>query len=403
MTIRPPPAVLGNFPVTAHVPWVMSVVAGTTRRRWSVVAAGVAALVGIQAFAPTAAEMLDGTARPVESAPPETLVERALQSADVAHLAVAEIRGSLGTPDLPRLTGLAALLGGTTRARVWWSSTESWRVDTLTDGGEVGTYGVGDTLVVWDYGRSQRTTVTGAVGARLPRADDLLPPQAVRRLLAGVGGAAEITALPDRWIAGRVAAGVRVAPGDSRSTVERIDIWTDPGTGLPLELHVVDRDGADALVSRYLDVTLGPPAGAVLTPPNPPLARRQVTSTPDLAAAVDADSPWDLPDALAGLPASRTPLRGVAVYGDGLVSFAVLPLPSRLAADASQDALEAGAEVLDVGRGEAALVTSSLLNVAVARGPGGHHGYLVAGFVTADTLEAAVAELLADPPRRRDL
>ncbi len=380
----------------------MSVVGRTTRRRWLVVAAGVAAFVGSQAVAPTAARMLDAAVDPVESAPPSTLVERALSSQDVPHQAVAQIRGSLGPPDLPRLGEVAALLAGTTRSRVWWSSSESWRVDTLTEGGEVGTYGVGDTLVVWDYGQSLRTTVTGTGGARLPRADDLLPPQAARRLLAGVGGDDQVTALPDMWVAGRTAAGVRVVPGDARSTVQRIDIWVDPGTGLPVELHVVDRNGTDALVTRYLEVTLDPPAGAVLTPPNPPAARREVTSTPDLASAVDAESPWLLPAALAGLSASRTPLEGVAVYGEGLVRFAVLPLPSRLADDALDDALDAGAEALDVVRGEAALVTSSVLNVVVARGPGGHHAYVVAGFVTADTLEAAVVELLADPPGRRD-
>ncbi len=104
---------------------------------------------------------------------------------------LAESRSTLGLPDIARLGSVAALLGGTTRTRVWWSAADSWRVDVLTTGGEQGTYaqpgsGVGD-VVEWDFGRNEIVNILGGTGVRLPRADDLVAPTAARRLLTGVG------------------------------------------------------------------------------------------------------------------------------------------------------------------------------------------------------------------------
>lgn len=380
----------------------MSVVGASTRRRWSVVVVGVALLVGWQAVAPTAARMVDEVDRPAGTVSPSGLVERALKSDEIPHEAVARVRGSLGPPDLPRLGGVAGLLGSTTRARVWWSSAKSWRVDRLWAGGEVGTYRVGPGIVVWDYGNSRLTMMRDRVLARLPRLDDLLPPMASRRLLAGVGGSDRVSALGSRRIAGRTADGVRIVPGDARSMLGRVDIWIDPGTGLPLELRMVDRDGLDVLVSQYLEVTLGTPAEAVLIPPDPPGARLEWTSTPDLAAEVADRAQWDLPDVLAGLSRqSETPLGGTAVYGDGLVRFAVLPLPRGLADDMLDEAQNAGARSVDGMAGEVAMVTTSVLNAAVARGWDREHAYVLTGPVVPELLEAAAAHLLADPPPRR--
>lgn len=380
----------------------MSTVGRATSLRWGAVAAGVAVLLGVRVAAPEAARLIDAAVRPSGQVSPQVLIDRALGSVGVAHEGVAQSRGSLGLPDLPRLSGVPALLGGTTRMRVWWASPQSWRVDTLTLNGEVGLYGTGATTVEWDFERSELTTVFGADGVRLPRADDLLPPQAARRVLSWVGVDDRIEELPDRWLAGRTAAGVRIVPGDARSTMAHVDVWVDPSSGLPLEVQVVNTNGFEALTSAFLDVEIRRPAAAVLEPPVPVGAHRDFTATPDIAGIVDARSPWELPDTLAALPASHSALQGTATYGLGLVRFAVLPLPAELADDILRSANDAGAAALDLPAGEGALVTSSLLNAVVVRAADDEHAYVLAGLVTAETLELAARELLMDPPRRRD-
>ncbi|MBA2477738.1 MAG: hypothetical protein H0V38_03925 [Sporichthyaceae bacterium] len=379
----------------------MSVVGRGTRWRWAAVGIGVAAAIALPSVVPSAAMVLDRASQPAERPAPAALVELALASSDVAHQGLAQTRGSLGLPDLPRLSDVPALFGSTTKTRVWWSSSSAWRVDTLSLNGEVDTYGFNGDTARWDYENRELTFVVGQDGARLPRADDLLPPQAVRRILAGLGPADRLEPLEDRWVAGRAAAGLRVVPGDERTTVARLDIWIDVGSGLPVELHVVGRDGFEALESRFLQLDLTQPDEDLLLAPFPRDARVDRTTTPDLAAAVDLYAPWRLPGSLAGLSASRSLLGGTATYGEGLVRFALLPLAPDLADDILDRAVTAGALPLDPAGGEAVLVTSSVLNAVVARGSDREHAYLLAGFVTPETLEAAATELLADPPPRR--
>jgi hypothetical protein len=389
----------------------MSVVRGAARRRWAVVAAGVALLVAGQAAGPGLASRVEA-ALPGGDSPggdstgtteaPRALLARALGSADVRYTALADTRGTLGLPDLPRLGGVAKLLGASTRARVWWAGPASWRVDVLSATGERGTYRTGAGLVTWDYERRERVAVVGEPGARLPRADDLLAPQAARRLLAGVGPADAVRALPSTRIAGRVARGVRVAPADPRSTIGHADLWADAATGLPLRLRVVDRAGLDALVSGLTDVRYTAPDPQALAAPDPPGVRDEVRTEPDLAAAVDRFSPWRLPDTLAGLGGTRSLLQGTATYGAGLVRFVVLPLPPRAVTDVLANARSAGATDVPVPDGSAARVTSSLLNAVVARGIDGEHGYLIAGLVGPAVLDRAARQLLAAPPPLRD-
>jgi hypothetical protein len=389
---------------------MMSVVSAAARRRWVVVVTGAALLLGVLAGWPAIASRADRvvsradrTASGRASAPaPRALLARALASTDVSYAALAESRGSLGLPDLPRLGGVADLLGGTTRARVWWRSGTSWRVDVLTVTGERGTYGTTDGTVTWDYERRERVKVLGEPGARLPRADDLLPPQAARRLLAGVGPGDRLESLPQSRIAGRRAVGLRVIPADPRSTIGRADVWLDAGSGLPLRLRLVDRAGKDALVTQLSDVRLGDPPAAEVTAPRPAGVRDQVETASDLAANIDRYSPWLLPSDLAGTQSTATVLRGTATYGPGLVRFAVLPLPPRLGRDVLANARSAGAAEVKTAGGVSARVTSSLLNVLVVRADDGQHAYLIAGLVQPDLLERAARELLADPPPPRN-
>jgi hypothetical protein len=377
----------------------MSVVGRATRGRWLVVSVGAAALVAAPSVLHEAIDRYDdatSSARPA----PAALVAAAGRSGGIGYEGLAESRGTLGLPDLTAFGSVAALLGQTTRLRVWWRTPQAWRVDTLTTTGETGTYGVGDRVVVWDYERRQLLSGPAAPPARLPRADDLLPPQATRRLLSGLGPGDRLRELATKRVAGRVAFGVRVEPGDPRSSLGRIDTWIDAG-GLPLELAVYDRTGAVALVSRFLDVRRGAPDTGVMTPPSPPGARRDATETPDVVARVESLALWRLPPDLAGLAASTPLPGGASTYGDGLVRVVVLPLPRRLGGRLLRDARQAGATELVVSGGEAVLVSSSLLNTAMVRGADRQHAYVVTGLVTSDLLQQVAAQLLADPPPRR--
>src|SRR3954471_22882224 len=182
----------------------MSVVRADARRRWAAVA-GLVALV----LVPTAWVRSGGPRPGNDPASARDLLRRALASRSVAYTALGESRGTLGLPTLPRLGAVAELLGGTTRTRVWWSAPDRWRVDVLTGTGERGTYGTPGGVVGWDYERRLLQTVLGEPDARLPRADDLLAPQAARRLLAGVGPQDGVRRLPGARVGGRDSAGVR--------------------------------------------------------------------------------------------------------------------------------------------------------------------------------------------------
>ena len=140
-------------------------VASQTRRRWALVALGLAALLAVPTVLPSVRASVAGATGPAEGEDAEQVLRRALGSEAVAHSATAETRGTLGLPDLPSLGGVAGLLGGTTRTRVWWSSPQAWRVDTTTTTGEQGDYGVGDAVVTWDYERSD-PDVRGPRGGR---------------------------------------------------------------------------------------------------------------------------------------------------------------------------------------------------------------------------------------------
>ncbi len=377
----------------------MSVVARQTRRRWTVVAAGAALLLAVPTLLPYAAQLTDR--KLADRASATSLLERALGT-PVPHTGLAETRGALGLPDLPRLAGVADVLGSTTRTRVWWSSATDWRVDTLSATGEQGAYVDGAHVVVWDYERGELTQVAHTEGARLPRIDDLLPPQAARLALQGVGSGDETRLLGTRRVAGRSASGLSVEPGDPRTTVRRIEVWVDDASGLPLELRLDGLDGSAALISRFLDLEVGEPATTVLTPPAPGPGVEYESDGPDLASLADTESPWVLPQQLQGLPSSRSADGGVVAYGTGVARFVVVPLPDRLAQRVLSAARTAGAVELDLVGGQGALVGTPLVNAVAVRDYDARHAYLIAGPVTPALLTEAADELLADaPPGRR--
>jgi hypothetical protein len=382
----------------------MSVVSGAARRRWATVAAGVAVLLAAPTAASAVADRIDAVRgrHGLVPADPASLLGDALASASVPHQGLAESRGGLAVPDVPRLGDVAAQLGETTRLRVWWSGPDAWRVDAPTLTGERDTYG-GTELgfpVRWDYEDLRLTAVVGDPPLRLPREDDLLPPQVARRLLSGVGPADVLEPAPQDRVAGRRTVGLRIVPADPRSTIGAIDVQLEPASRLPLAVTVRDPAGRTALDSRFVDLALTTPDPAVLKVPAAPGASREQENAPDLVSRVLRDGAWALPDRLAGLPASEETVGGAAAYGTGLVRLVVLPLSPRLGARVL-DATRAGAVVRTLPGGEVQLLTSGPISIAAARGSNGEHLYLISGLVTTDLLADVAGALFADPPPRR--
>jgi hypothetical protein len=361
-------------------------------RRWAIVVVGAVLIVA----APTLAGGVAGsvsradTARPA----PAELLRRALRSATVPHQGLVESRGSLGLPDVRRFGDVAALLGSTTRARVWWSSPDSWRVARLLTTGEQDLYGTGGgALVSWDYERNVRRTTIGADNVRLPRVDDLLPPQAARRLLSALAPTDPVTAGPSRRIAGIQAAGLHVVRGSPDSTVGALDVWVDPGSGLPLAVAVRDRAGLTALETSFLDVDLRRPTAADVAPPVPEGARVEIGDAPDLVSLVDRYSGQRFPWALAGRRRAVGVLHGTATYGSGLARFVVVPLPPGTADDVL-DAMRLRTKVEEVPGGQVGVIDSGIVTAGVAVGSSAQGSYLLAGLVTRDLLTTAAKDLL---------
>ena len=167
-----------------------------------------------------------------------------------------------GCPALSGFGSVTSLLDGVTRMRVWQASSDRWRVDVLTDVGERDTYQTPHGSYIWDSGTELLTEVLGRYPVRLPRAADLVPPSLALRLLHEAGPRARVSELPPRRVAGVAAAGLRLIPGDPASTVEHIDIWAEPGSGLPLQVEVFGRDnGQPALETQFLQVSSWHPVG----------------------------------------------------------------------------------------------------------------------------------------------
>ena len=375
----------------------MGVVRAQSGRRWSAVAVGTAALVA----APYAWADRPVTASNVSAT---TLVHRVEASDAVAYSGLADVRGSLALPDLPRLGDVGALLGGTTRARVWWAGPKTWRVDTLSATGERDLY-YGDTVLTrWDFEDHDRELTYGEARARLPRTDDLLPPELARRVLAGLGSGDSVQRIGTRRVAGIVAAGVRVLPGDPRSTIASVDVWADPRTGLPLEVEIRDNGHSDtAIRSSFESVTYGAPDRLVVTPRLPADAATHRRQVADIADAVDRFGEVLLPDVLAGETHSRDLFGSgsVETYGTGLTRFSVLALPGDVGRRVTESARTSGGQPLDLSAGDALLLPSRLLTAVVAYSPSTRIGYLLVGTVDRATLQEAATELLESTPSFR--
>ncbi|KAB2348299.1 hypothetical protein [Actinomadura rudentiformis] len=369
----------------------MSVVRGEARRRWLLVTALVAALCSIPfaiAAFPVAGADVD----------PQRLRGLILGSAERPYQGLAESTGSLGIPDLPGLDDATGLLGGTSRMRVWYDAPENWRVALVTATGERDFLRSKTGLAIWDYESEQLTKIQGAQTVRLPNAADLMPPDLGRRLLRLSTPADRLTGLDTRRIAGRSAAGLRVTPADSATTIGSVDIWADPETGVPLEVRIVPRGGSRAvLTTRLLDVRFARPAASAVAPRFAPGVRTSEVDTFDLLARLASRTTERMPASLAGRPAldSTPSIASVRAYSGGYSSFVVAPLPGRYGRRVFEAARTAGAGSLAVSRGEALALQTSVLTAVLVREEAIGRTFLLAGPVRPDLLRTAANELIS--------
>lgn len=358
-----------------------------------------AAAVAVLLATPPALAALPAADRPEVTA--EELIEDVRASARVAHSGTAESRGRLDLPDVRRLGDLVALLGGTTRTRVWYAQPEVWRVEEQRPTGDRATYRDPAGTWTWDSSDGTAVRVRGTPPVRLPRPADLGPAELGRRLVGAVDGATAVRT-DARRVAGRTGLGLALVAQDPRTLVERVDLWVDGGTGLPLRVEVTARgQSGPTAESAWLDLEPAPPPAEVLDFRLPPSVLPSVSEAPDVAALVDRFAPFELPDALAGLTRTDTPgvggRGGAGTYGDGFSSFVVLPLPRDIARQTSRS-LDGAGRVREVdlrGRRGLALDTP-LLSALVVREA--DRAYLLAGTVVPPVLEQAALELVLAPP-----
>ena len=374
-------------------------------RRWAVVVGVLVALVAIPAVV---------SAWPVDPDPaltPAALRDRVTASGDVPWTGYAEASGGLNLPEVAQFSDVTTLLTGTSRLRVWYAAPDSSRVDQLYPTGERNRYTTPNGQAVWDYGAQLLTFVRRDPTVRLPRPDDLPPPQLARRLLSGTSRDDVPVALPARRIAGVDAAGFRVTVADPRTTVGALDVWADPASGLPVAVEVRTKDEAGQLaagpvvVSTMLDLDQTAPDPAVLVPQAGPGAGTTRSPTSDLFGILGRGNPAAVPNRVDDVVRER-PQRGFAAigqYGTSLSQLVVVPLPPDLATSLLSNIHRAGsaARTLPVdppqaargqdGSAEGGAISSPLLQLAVVRV--GDRAWAIGGLVPDAVLDRAVDDV----------
>jgi hypothetical protein len=374
----------------------VSVVRGQARRRWCLVVGATAAVCAL----PVLINALPAAAgRPVDAT---QLRARILASSNVPYQGYVQSDGALDVPTLRELSDITAMLDGATRMRVWQASATRWRVDALSDAGERDTYQLPGATFTWDSGAQLLTEVTGAQAIRLPRAADLVPPALAAALLREAGGSAKVSGLPAQRIAGRTVPGLRLVPADPETTIGHVDIWADPGNGLPLQVEVTGRgSGRVMMTSRFLQVTYSRPASQVLTPAYGPGSGFSTSHAADIARAIGNLDDEQLPDALAGRRRVPPPaeFREIGIYGVGLSRFTVIAIRGSTGLRDLRSTRNNGGTSLTFTGGFGAAIATPLITVVLVHPYNSFDTFLVAGLANPQLLMRAADELSVKPDR----
>jgi hypothetical protein len=242
-----------------------------------------------------------------------------------------EVR-TLGTLDVPldssTFGGVARLLGEESNLRVWWRAADTWRIDRLRTSGESDIARNGGLSVKWNYEESRARFSTYSP-IRLPDDNDVVPPALAARMLAGAH-ADELSRLPARRIAGASAAGLRLVPADTNSTIARVDVWVDESSGLPLRVEVYGDDDTHqpTLTSEVTRFHAGDPTSQQVGFELPKGMDASHGETLDDVARANAFAPFLLPMRVVGLERYGAPsvLGAVGVYGRGPTAVLAIPL-----------------------------------------------------------------------------
>lgn len=312
-----------------------------------------------------------------------------------------EVR-SIGSVQVPvsgaTFGGVARLLGGQTKLRVWWRAPETWRIDRLRTTGETDMVRDGVLTASWNY-EDNRVSFATYSPIRLPNDLDVVPSALAERLLAAARPG-ELSRLPAQRVAGRDAAGLRLVPSDHRSTIARVDIWADESTGLPLRVEVyADPAGSvPVLTTELTSLDVKKPAYAKTHLKFSRSVHYARGFTLDAAAGANVYAPFIPPDSVAGLPRRGrvVDFGAVGVYGRGPTAVLAVPLRDSVARGL-RDQLRRSARSRSVGRGVALEVGP--LSVLLQRARSGN--FLLAGTVTPATLRTAAADLADGVVRTR--
>jgi len=364
----------------------------TARHRWGLVAALVAVLVAI----PVVISVLPTADTDISA---EELLSGIQDSGDVSYSGYAQSIGGVVLPINEQLPELVELFADRTTTRVWWRDAEDWRVDTIGLTGETGVHRRGASTWTWEY-EANRATRAPVPQLRTPRPDDLLPSERGRRLLSEAEPD-EVIRIPAERIAGIDAPGLRLSPREPQSNVDRVDIWADPETGLPLRVSVYG-EGATlpAVTTSFLDIDFERPSANTTNFSPPPGARVQVDEVDDIVAAVDRFGDLVPPARLAGLDRREQAegLGSVGDYGRGVTVLVALPLWPEFAEPLRRQLAEAPGVDLDNPLGTT--VTVGPFSVLLTDGGDGL-SFLLTGTVDPDTLEVAARDLRERPPVSR--
>ncbi|WP_051552234.1 hypothetical protein [Nocardioides sp. URHA0020] len=353
----------------------------TRFNRWCVVALGVLLVIAV----PVAINALPARDPDVTAS---ALLERIDAAEDHPWSGYVQTEGALELPVADDFSDVGALVSDRTRMRAWWRSGDDWRVDRLLVSGETDLVHQHGVTIEWSYERN-RAQVSRDPDIRLPRAADLVPPVLAERLLRDVV-AADVRRVPARRVAGRAAPGLRVVPAAPQSSVDHVDLWADPASGVPLRVEVyADGDGSPSFVTELRGFSSARPAASATTFASSPGIEVTHQDVLDIADAANQYAPLRPPASIAGLPMSSTSDGAVGVYGVGITQLIAIPLRRR-EADPLREQLRQAPDVTEDDRGT--LVTAGPLGVLVT-GTTGRRAWLLTGTVTATALYRAAGDL----------
>ncbi|MGB5937254.1 MAG: hypothetical protein WBG36_07010 [Ornithinimicrobium sp.] len=365
-----------------------------SRWRWVVTALVIAVVAAIPYLS---------HARPVPEADltPAQMVAAIMASQSTPHTGVVNSTGTILVPEADTFTSIATLFGEPNRIRVFWQDSEHWRLDRIRSTGETDLFRTPVGTTRWVY-ESGRVRVALAAPVRLPDTSDVLPDTVARRALQGAQPE-ELSSLPAARIAGRDVVGLRLSPSTPQSSIDRVDIWADADTGIPLRVRVYAGAAEPTLSTAYQRLDLDAPSAGALEFDSPPSARVTYEELPDLASESNVFAPYLAPDMLAGLPLREDrpdlPVGAVGIYGRGPTVMLFLPLRGRAAEPLREElAKTRGYEPNATGAAVGLGPISVLVTPERFRGS----GFLLVGTVTPEALEQAGSELADLQPVERD-